>query len=165
VTIVLLSGCEQSLNVLEAVSEIKGYNTECFTAIMEELQALAPSDYDDYLDVNSFKIIEEGLSMYTSNYQSSPVLSRISIDNWVASDKTELNGIITMHIYYDSVTENITYITTTTELFYDSVYATFETTVYNGALEDDQFSIGFDTYDMTSLNIDGKSYIFDTDDD
>jgi outer membrane lipoprotein-sorting protein len=153
VTIVFFTGCEQSVNIPEAFSEIKGYNSESITTIMNDLKTHGTTYYTE----GTFGEIEDGITYYVDENYTSEIDLSVNLDNWVASDGTKLSGYIDLEIYFDNTTGAITDLDTENNLYYDTTITYFETKTYNESSDAGEFSIGFISYQFLTLSIDGES--------
>jgi len=150
------TGCELAPSISEILTTVKVYNNEIIALVLPQIEGSAPESFTK----DSFIIIDDGITCRVSYSSVSEVELFITLDNWVASDGTEINGIIELDFnYYDSPVY-ISSIETDTGIFhFNRTSVVFEAEVFDGDPATEAFTSAYEIFFTISLVDDGITLI------
>src|SRR5690554_4579869 len=106
IMISIFTGCVPAptlseLTIPEIITMIKGHNNDILDSLLVALEDSAPSDFTE----GDLVTLDEGIICeVTSQYMTEVSLAMI-LDDWVATDGTEIGGYMTIEIEYHASSE------------------------------------------------------------
>ena len=146
------TGCELAPSIPEILTTVKGYNDEIIALVLPQVQGSAPESFTE----GSFITIDDGITCSVSYSSTSELELFITLDNWVASDGTEINGIIELDFnFYDSPVYIASIETDTGIMYFNRTSVVFEAEVFDGDPATEAFTSAYETFLTISLIDDG----------
>ena len=150
------SGCELAPSLPEILTTVKGYNNEIIALIIHQVGGSTPESFT----VDAITTLDNGISIRVDSSSASELELFINLDKWVASDGTEIDGIVQLDFSYYPSPAYISIIETDTAmLHFNRTSAGFEAEVFDGDPATEAFTYAFETFFSTSLSVDGTPLI------
>ncbi len=150
------SGCELAPSLPEILTTVKGYNNEIIALVLARVEGSTPESFT----VDAFITLENGMSIRVDTTSASELELYITLDKWVASDGTEIDGIVQLDFSYYLSPAYISIIETDTAiLHFNRTSVGFEAEVFDGDPATEAFTYAFGTFFSMSLTVDGKPLI------
>ena len=150
------TGCELAPSIPEILTTIKGYNNEIIALSIAQVEGSAPESFS----VDSLIAIDDRIVCKVDSSSESSLYLFITLDNWIASDGTVINGFIDLDFnYYDSPVY-ISSIETDMAIFhFDRTSVVFQAEVFDGDPTTEAFTFAHESFFSRSLLVDGKPLI------
>jgi len=154
--LVLFTGCEAMPSLSAIVSTTKGYNDELIALVLAHMVGNTPADFVE----DSTIPIDDGITCTIDYTDADEVQMLLNLDSWVASDGTEISGVLEMEIGYYASPMYVSSISTEMGLFYfDRTSILFATEIFDGDASAEAFTAEDRFFACISLIVDGKTLI------
>ena len=150
------TGCEAAPPLSAIVSTTKGYNDEIIALIVSHVVGQTPADFT----ADSAIEIDERINCFVDYTDTSVINLSMTLDDWVASDGTEVSGTLDIYIdYYTSPVHVSRVRMRPAMLYFDRTSINFETEIYDGDADDVAFTSENHSFLCLSLIVDGDTLI------
>ncbi len=150
------TGCELAPSLPEILTTVRGYNNEIIALVIPQVEGYAPELFTE----DSFITVDDGIICMVGFSSSSSLNLLISLDNWVANDGTEINGIIELDFnYYDSPVYISTIETDMAIFNFDRTSVIFQAEVFDEDPATEAFTYDYETFFSMALTVNGRPLI------
>lgn len=152
----IFTGCEPASSIPEIVTSVSGYNDEIVALLIPQVVG---HPFDFYTADESLEV-DEGIICNVDETDAEDTTFQITLENWIASDNTIINGSMVVNVKYYASTGNISSIETISTMFcFNRTSVNFFTEVFDGDATSESFTNDYDTFRCISLIVDGRTLI------
>jgi hypothetical protein len=153
----VFTGCEAAPSLPETLRTVKGYNDELFALVASHLGDTAPESFAEDTSIT----IGQGITCIVSSSSTNELNLIMTLDDWEASDGTEVSGTVVLDIeYYTSGMVYISIIRSTPAfLYFDLTSVSYVAESIDDDSSTAAFSSGSDMFFCGSLIVDGEILI------
>ena len=153
---VAFTGCELAPSLPEVFITVNGYSNEIIALVLPEVVGSAPDSFTD----GSFITIDDGIIGRIDYTSATDLELLVTLDNWVASDGTEISGILELDFdYYTSPVYISRIYTDMAILNFDRTSVVFTGEIIDGDPATETFTFDHEMFIIISLINDGTNLI------
>ncbi len=150
------TGCELAPSLPEIFITVNGYSNEIIALVLPQVVGYAPDSFTD----GSFITIDDGIIGRIDYTSATDLELLVTLDNWVASDGTEISGILELDFDYYSAPAYISSIYTDRAILnFDRTSVVFTAEVFDGDPATETFTFDHEMFITTSLINNGTNLI------